>query len=87
MAQVIASVEIECYDDGTYEVSKDSEQGVENEAAEKPGHKVKSLDEALTIARGMLGEPGEEQPEAMPKPAPKPMPKAARMMPGALSMR
>ena len=59
MAQVIASVEIEAYDDGTFEVSQDAPGANDNEAAEPQGTKVKSLAQALSMARGMLSGAGQ----------------------------
>ena len=57
--QVIASVEIEAYDDGTFEVSQDTPGANDNEAAEPQGTKVKSLAQALSMARSMLSGAGQ----------------------------
>ena len=57
--QVIASVEIEAYDDGTFEVSQDAPGANDNEAAEPQGTKTKSLAQALSMARSMLSGAGQ----------------------------
>ena len=64
MAQVIASVEIEAYDDGTFEVSQDS--ATDNEATEPQGSKTKSLAQALSMARNMLSGAGQAPSQYMP---------------------
>ena len=86
MAQVIASVEIELYDDGTYEVSKDSEQGVEDESKEPQGQRAQSIDEALSMAKDMLGASGTTG-QALAPTTPAMPAKTPRAMPGAISMR
>ena len=59
MAQVIASVEIEAYDDGTFEVSQDAPGANDTEAAEPQGTKTKSLAQAMSMARSMLSGAGQ----------------------------
>ena len=86
MAQPIASVEIEAYDDGTYEVSQDAPGADDNEAAEPQGSKANSLDEALAKAREMLATPA-MKPAAQAMPALGAIPPSARSKPGVLSMR
>ena len=87
MAQPIASVEIEAYDDGTYEVSQDAPGANDNEDAEPQGRKANSLDEALAKAREMLATPAMKPAAPAAMPALGAIPPSARSKPGVLSMR
>lgn len=69
MAQVIASIEIDQYDDGTFKVSKESasqeaaESGEQTEVPDTQEQSAKNIEDAISIVRTMAGS-GENPPAA-----------------------